>query len=135
MPPAYNAAQTLEITYRGLDRSVVDDVLLVDDHSSDETLAVANKLGIRSCVHGRNLGYGANQKSCYTLALLNGADIVIMVHPSVRPEARDGDGRDDRERCLRLCHRVADHRERGAEGRDAAIQIRLNRCSRLPETA
>ncbi len=86
--PAYNAAQTLEETYRGLDRNVVDDVLLVDDYSSDETLAVAKRLGIKSYVHGRNLGYGANQKSCYTLALLNGADIVIMVHPDYQYDPR-----------------------------------------------
>jgi glycosyltransferase involved in cell wall biosynthesis len=86
--PAYNAAQTLEDTYRGLDRSVVDDVLLVDDYSSDETLAVARRLGIGTYVHGRNLGYGANQKSCYTLALLNGADIVIMVHPDYQYDPR-----------------------------------------------
>ena len=86
--PAYNAAQTLENTYLGLDRSVVDEVLLVDDYSSDETLAVARRLGIVSYVHGRNLGYGANQKSCYTLALLNGADIVIMVHPDYQYDPR-----------------------------------------------
>lgn len=86
--PAYNAAQTLEETYRGLDRNVVDDVLLVDDYSSDETLAMAKTLGIKSYVHKRNLGYGANQKSCYTLALLNGADIVIMVHPDYQYDPR-----------------------------------------------
>jgi len=86
--PAYNAAQTIEATFRGLDMSVVDDVLLVDDYSRDETLAVARKLGIKSYIHGSNMGYGANQKSCYALALLHGADIVIMVHPDYQYDPR-----------------------------------------------
>ena len=79
--PAYNAAQTLVATYRDLPFRVVDDVLLVDDGSSDETVAVGKRLGLRMLVHPKNLGYGANQKTCYREALKGGADIVVMVHP------------------------------------------------------
>lgn len=79
--PAYNAARTLERTYREIPFDVVDEVLLVDDKSADETLEVAERLGIRSVMHWRNLGYGGNQKTCYQAALNAGADIVIMLHP------------------------------------------------------
>ncbi len=79
--PAYNAAQTLERTYQDISHDVVDEVLLVDDASHDETLQVAARLGIRCFLHERNLGYGRNQKTCYTEALKLGADIVVMVHP------------------------------------------------------
>jgi glycosyltransferase involved in cell wall biosynthesis len=79
--PAYNAAQTLERTYQDIPFDVVDEVLLVDDASHDETVEVARRLGIRCFLHDRNLGYGANQKTCYTEALKMGADIVVMVHP------------------------------------------------------
>ncbi len=79
--PAYNAASTLEKTYLALARDIVDDVILVDDASQDRTLEVAGKLGIHSVRHERNMGYGANQKSCYRAALARGADIVVMVHP------------------------------------------------------
>jgi len=79
--PAYNAAQTLERTFRDIPLDVVDEVLLVDDASQDETIAVARRLGIRCFVHQRNLGYGRNQKTCYSEALKSGADIVVMVHP------------------------------------------------------
>jgi glycosyltransferase involved in cell wall biosynthesis len=79
--PAYNAAQTLERTYQDIPFDVVDEVLLVDDASRDETVKVAQRLGIRCFLHDRNLGYGANQKTCYTEALKMGADIVVMVHP------------------------------------------------------
>jgi glycosyltransferase involved in cell wall biosynthesis len=79
--PAYNAAQTLERTFHDIPFDVVDEVLLVDDASRDETIEVARRLGIRSFVHERNLGYGRNQKTCYAEALKSGADIVIMVHP------------------------------------------------------
>ena len=78
--PAYNAAQTLERTYKDIPRDIVDEVLLVDDASHDETLKVARRLGIRCFLHERNLGYGRNQKTCYTEALKLGADIVVMVH-------------------------------------------------------
>jgi len=79
--PAYNAALTLERTFQDIPFDIVDEVLLVDDASHDETLEVAHKLGIRCFLHERNLGYGRNQKTCYTEALKLGADIVVMVHP------------------------------------------------------
>jgi glycosyltransferase involved in cell wall biosynthesis len=79
--PAYNASQTLERTFRDIPGDVVDEVLLVDDASQDETIAVARRLGIRTLVHPRNLGYGGNQKTCYAAALKSQADIVVMVHP------------------------------------------------------
>lgn len=80
--PAYNAAKTLEKTYREIDFNIVDDVILVDDASKDNTVAVAEKLGIKHIVrHDKNMGYGGNQKSCYRHALAIGADIVIMLHP------------------------------------------------------
>jgi glycosyltransferase involved in cell wall biosynthesis len=79
--PAYNAARTLERTYRELPHEVVDEVILVDDASQDETVALARTLGITTFVHPKNLGYGGNQKTCYRNALDRGADLVIMVHP------------------------------------------------------
>jgi glycosyltransferase involved in cell wall biosynthesis len=80
--PAYNASKTLEITYNEVDFSIVDDVILVDDLSKDDTIEVGKKLGIRHIVaHEQNKGYGGNQKSCYNKALELGADIVIMLHP------------------------------------------------------
>jgi len=80
--PAYNAAKTLRITFEEIDRNLVDEVILVDDRSRDETLEVARSLGIRHIVeHEVNKGYGGNQKSCYKKALDVGADIVIMLHP------------------------------------------------------
>lgn len=80
--PAYNAARTLRITYEEIDFSVVDDVILVDDRSRDETVRVAREIGIRHIVeHQVNRGYGGNQKSCYKKALELGGDIVIMLHP------------------------------------------------------
>ena len=79
--PAYNAAQTLERTFQDIPFDVVDEVLLVDDASRDETVEEACRLGIRCFLHERNMGYGRNQKTCYTEALKMGADIVVMVHP------------------------------------------------------
>ncbi len=80
--PAYNAAKTLEITYEEIDFSIVDEVILVDDRSHDDTVAVAKALGIKHIVvHEKNKGYGGNQKSCYNKALEIGADIVVMLHP------------------------------------------------------
>jgi len=80
--PAYNAAATIEKTYREIDFSIVDDVVLVDDASKDNTVQVGEKLGIRHIVrHEKNKGYGGNQKSCYNKALELNADIVIMLHP------------------------------------------------------
>ncbi|MHA7109433.1 glycosyltransferase family 2 protein [Sunxiuqinia elliptica] len=80
--PAYNASKTLKITYDEIDFSIVDDVILVDDHSNDDTIKVGRQLGIKHIVrHDKNKGYGGNQKSCYNKALELGADIVIMLHP------------------------------------------------------
>ncbi|MFL5739921.1 MAG: glycosyltransferase family 2 protein [Flavisolibacter sp.] len=80
--PAYNAAKTLRQTYVEIDRSLVDEVILVDDASRDETIAVAKELGLKHVIrHEQNRGYGGNQKSCYRKALELGADIIIMLHP------------------------------------------------------
>jgi len=79
--PAYNAARTLEKTYSEIPFNIVDDVLLVDDASQDNTAELARQLGIHTIVHGRNRGYGGNQKTCYQAALERGADIVVMLHP------------------------------------------------------
>ena len=78
--PAYNAARTLERTICELS-DVVDDRILVDDRSSDDTVLIARNLGLTVLVHDRNLGYGGNQKTCYAAALNRGADIVVMLHP------------------------------------------------------
>ncbi|HEY0271885.1 MAG TPA: glycosyltransferase family 2 protein [Chitinophaga sp.] len=80
--PAYNAAKTLQLTYKEIDRTLVDDVILVDDASKDNTVAVAKDLGIAHIIcHEKNKGYGGNQKSCYQKAIELGADIIIMLHP------------------------------------------------------
>ncbi len=79
--PAYNAEHTLERTYSEIPLDYVDEVILVDDASSDGTLKVAKRLGVTTVLHAHNLGYGANQKTCYLEALKRGADIVVMVHP------------------------------------------------------
>ena len=80
--PAYNAAKTLAQTYSEIDFEVVDDVILVDDNSKDNTIEVARSLGIKHILkHERNWGYGGNQKTCYQYALKIEADIVIMLHP------------------------------------------------------
>ncbi len=79
--PAYNAAKTLERTYAEIPRDVVDDVILTDDASADQTIALAKRLGIHCIAHDRNRGYGGNQKTCYRAALARGADIVVMLHP------------------------------------------------------
>jgi glycosyltransferase involved in cell wall biosynthesis len=79
--PAYNAARTLERTLSDISRQVVDDIILVDDRSDDNTVAVALRLGIRTVVHDRNRGYGGNQKTCYLQALKTDAQVVVMLHP------------------------------------------------------
>ena len=79
--PAYNAEKTLEKTYNEIYQNFVDEIILVDDFSSDKTKEIAKKLNITTIVHEKNKGYGGNQKSCYRAALKAGADIVIMLHP------------------------------------------------------
>ena len=80
--PAYNAYNTLEKTYSEVPFPIVDDVILVDDHGSDNTFELANKLGIKHVIrHEYNKGYGGNQKTCYNKALELNADIIVMLHP------------------------------------------------------
>jgi glycosyltransferase involved in cell wall biosynthesis len=86
--PAYKAEKTLERTVADIPRDIVDEVLLVDDCSSDGTVEVARRLGLRVFVHAQNLGYGANQKTCYTEALRLGAEVVIMLHPDYQYDPR-----------------------------------------------
>ncbi|MBM3294861.1 MAG: glycosyltransferase family 2 protein [Candidatus Aminicenantes bacterium] len=86
--PAYNAEKTLERTLRDIDRAWVDDILLVDDGSRDGTVALARRLGIRVFAHKKNVGYGGNQKTCYTEALKLGGGIMIMVHPDHQYDPR-----------------------------------------------
>lgn len=79
--PAYNAEKTLAKTYKDIPKDLVHEIILVDDGSHDQTVALSKTLGIKTYVHKHNKGYGANQKTCYKLALKLGADIVVMVHP------------------------------------------------------
>jgi glycosyltransferase involved in cell wall biosynthesis len=85
--PAYNAARTLVRTYRDIPPGVVDHVILVDDLSRDDTVAVAELLNLQVVVHRQNLGYGGNQKTCYDTALAEGADVVVMLHPDYQYDA------------------------------------------------
>ena len=86
--PAYNAEATLERTYREIPRNVVDDVVLVDDGSSDATARISRDLGIRTIRHAHNLGYGANQKTCYRHALSLPGDVFVMLHPDYQYSPR-----------------------------------------------
>jgi len=86
--PAYNAEKTLERTVAELDRTVADDIIVVDDASRDATHEVARRLGLHVIVHPKNRGYGGNQKTCYREALARGADIVVMVHPDYQYSPR-----------------------------------------------
>jgi glycosyltransferase involved in cell wall biosynthesis len=85
--PAYNAARTLVRTYREIPPDVVDHVILVDDLSRDDTVAVAELLKLQVVVHRQNLGYGGNQKTCYDTALAEGAEVVVMLHPDYQYDA------------------------------------------------
>jgi glycosyltransferase involved in cell wall biosynthesis len=85
--PAYNAALTLERTYHDIPHSIVDRIILVDDVSKDDTVAVARHLGLDVIIHRQNLGYGGNQKTCYDAALAAGADAVVMLHPDYQYDA------------------------------------------------
>jgi glycosyltransferase involved in cell wall biosynthesis len=86
--PAFRAGRTLEATWRDLPHDVVDQVIVVDDASDDDTVAIARKLGLEVILHPANMGYGANQKTCYAAALERGADIVVMVHPDYQYDPR-----------------------------------------------
>lgn len=85
--PAYNAAKTIEKTYRDIPKDKVDEVIVVDDDSSDKTVDIAKKLKLPVFVHKKNLGYGGNQKTCYRQALIRNADIVVMIHPDYQYDA------------------------------------------------
>jgi glycosyltransferase involved in cell wall biosynthesis len=85
---AYNAVPTLERTVGEIPTDVVDDIILTDDHSRDDTAALSRRLGLHTIRHDRNRGYGGNQKTCYTAALARGADIVVMLHPDYQYSPR-----------------------------------------------
>jgi glycosyltransferase involved in cell wall biosynthesis len=85
--PAYNAAKTLERTYRDIPHQLVSRIILVDDVSKDDTVEVARQLGLDVIIHRQNLGYGGNQKTCYDAALEAGADAVVMLHPDYQYDA------------------------------------------------
>jgi len=86
--PAYNAESTLEATLSEIPESSVDEIILVDDCSSDNTVAIARDLGLTVVVHEQNLGYGGNQKTCYRLALERDADVVVMLHPDLQYDGK-----------------------------------------------
>lgn len=86
--PAYNAARTLDMTYQEIPMDIVDEVILVDDASRDDTAKQAAELGIHTIIHPENLGYGGNQKTCYAEALSKGADVVVMLHPDYQYSPR-----------------------------------------------
>lgn len=79
--PAYNAERTLEKTYNEIPKDVVDEIIITDDYSSDKTVEIAKRLGLKLFIHEQNKGYGANQKTCYQEALRTGADVIVMLHP------------------------------------------------------
>lgn len=87
--PAYNAVRTLQKVYQGIDRRIINQVVLVDDGSQDRTSTLSKKLGIFTIVHRKNNGYGANQKTCYKTALKLEADYVIMLHPDGQYDPKD----------------------------------------------
>src|SRR4030065_1794531 len=81
VPPPYNAEKPLRQTYHELPHEYIDEIILVDDASQDRTAEISSELQIRTIIHRENMGYGANQKTCYREALKLGADIVVMIHP------------------------------------------------------
>ncbi len=85
--PAYNAEKTIEKTYRDIPKNVIDEVIVVDDDSRDKTVKIAQKLNLSIFVHKKNLGYGGNQKTCYSQALKRKADIIVMIHPDYQYDA------------------------------------------------
>lgn len=86
--PAYNAEKTLAKTYNDIPKEFKKNVILVDDSSRDKTVKIAKKLRIEFFLHPQNRGYGANQKTCYTLALSKGADVVVMLHPDYQYDSK-----------------------------------------------
>ena len=86
--PAYNAARTLEKTVQEIPKDIVDEILLIDDESKDQTVEFARRLGLRVFLHEKNFGYGRNQKTCYTEAVRTGADVIVMLHPDYQYEPR-----------------------------------------------
>jgi glycosyltransferase involved in cell wall biosynthesis len=86
--PAYNAARTLERTVADIPAGSVDEIILVDDCSKDNTVEIAERLGLTVIRHEKNLGYGGNQKTCYRRALDNGADYIVMIHPDYQYDSR-----------------------------------------------
>lgn len=86
--PAYNAAKTIEKTIRDIPNGLASDIIVVDDHSTDNTVSVARKLGLTVFTHTQNLGYGGNQKTCYWEALKKSPDAVVMLHPDYQYDAR-----------------------------------------------
>lgn len=85
--PAYNAEKTLEKTYRDIPKGLASEVIVVDDDSQDKTVKIAQKLGLKTFVHPKNLGYGGNQKTCYWEALKSKPDIIVMIHPDYQYDA------------------------------------------------
>ena len=86
--PAYNAQATLKEAFEAIPKNIVDEIILVDDCSNDKTVDLAKKLNIKTICHKKNLGYGANQKTCYNEALKNNPDIIIMLHPDFQYDPR-----------------------------------------------
>jgi glycosyltransferase involved in cell wall biosynthesis len=86
--PAYNASRTLRRTVDEIPKEIVDDIILTDDASGDDTSAIARELGLHTIRHESNLGYGGNQKTCYAAALARGADVVVMLHPDYQYSPR-----------------------------------------------
>lgn len=85
--PAYNAAKTLEKTFHDIPKDIINEIILVDDASSDKTVKIAKKLGLKVFLHPSNLGYGGNQKTCYWEALKKNPDIIVMIHPDYQYDA------------------------------------------------
>jgi len=86
--PAYNAALTVEKTVKDIPKGFADEIILVDDASKDDTVTIAKNLGLTVITHEKNMGYGANQKTCYDMALKRNADIIIMIHPDYQYDSR-----------------------------------------------
>ena len=137
--PAYNAGKTLERTYGGIPAGWVDDVILVDDKSPDDTIEVARTLPLQVIWHPHNVGYGGNQKTCYLWALQHDADVVVMLHPDgqyeptlipklVAPILRG-------EADLVLGSRLADGPRAALKGKMPLWKLIANRCLTVVENA